>query len=812
MKNVTLQCIDEKTGQIIGDAFPFTKAECVSFSDGETLEEKINNGIGFDGDYLKLTNKPLEINGTTLYTKGNTTGDSKHSFAVGKNTKINVDNSHTEGAATFAGNYTLVEKVAITSKTANSITVKAKNEIQQSDFIFLSTGSSTQLNVTNITTEGDSTTIEFDNIELDLQQSLSHISIIREVEVEAETNPYTNPASHAEGVLTIAGGKYSHAEGNESIASGMASHAEGYTTIASGQFSHAEGNGSVAKGLNSHAEGQESKANDMCSHAEGKGTLSGGMSAHAEGYETTAIGMAAHAEGNTTTATEMGAHAEGYNTNAVAMAAHAEGQNCTASGTGSHAEGMQTNAASMATHAEGMGTVASANCAHAEGQSTQAIGMFSHAEGNESIAEGFCSHAAGQESKATKNFCYAQGYKAEATGFSSHAEGYETKATGMYAHAESNSTNATGMSSHAEGQETIASGNYSHAEGYKTQARESGAHAEGSTTQATGMYAHAEGYGTLASKPSSHAEGYQTQATGMYAHAEGNTTTASGYNAHAEGQDTQALERCTHAEGCGTMACAPNAHAEGENTVASGPNSHAAGIGTLAAQNAQFVAGKYNTQDVTGSSLFIIGNGVSQAVRSNALAVQTLGNIVAQGAYSNNGSNYAEMFEWNDSNETSEDRVGYFVTFETGTNKIRKANADDAYVLGIITSDSTVIGNNYDAGWNEPYVKDTFGRIVYTTAAVIAGEEAESTVEPKAIKTPQINSNYNSSKVFIPRNEQAKWGQVGIMGKIWIRHDGTCNVGDFCKSNAEGIATKADAGTGYYVLEKKEDAIRVMFK
>lgn len=796
MKNVTLQCIDEQTGQIIGDAFPFTKAECVSFKDGETLEQKITNGIGFDGDYLHLTNKPFEINGTTLYTKGNTTGDSKHSFAVGKNTKINVDNSHTEGAATFAGNYTLVEKVAITSKTANSITVKAKNEIQQSDFIFLSTGSSTQLNVTNITTEGDSTTIEFDNIELDLQQSLSHISIIREVEVEAETNPYTNPASHAEGVLTIAGGKYSHAEGNESIASGMASHAEGYTTVASGQFSHAEGNGSVAKGLNSHAEGQESKANDMCSHAEGKGTLSGGMSAHAEGYETKAIGMAAHAEGNTTTATEMGAHAEGYNTNAVQMAAHAEGQQCTASG--------------MASHAEGTGTVAAANCAHAEGQNSRAMGQFSHAEGNGSVAEGFCSHAAGQESKAKENFCYAQGYRAEATGFSSHAEGYETKATGRYAHAESNTTKASGMSSHAEGQETIASGNYSHAEGYRTEASEASAHAEGSASSATGMYSHAEGYSTLASKSSAHAEGYQTRATGMYSHAEGNGTSASGYNAHAEGQDTQALDSCTHAEGNSTMAMAPNAHAEGQDTVASAPNSHASGLGTLASQSAQFVAGKYNAQDVTGSSLFIIGNGVSPMTRSNAFAVQNLGNIVAQGAYSNNGSNYAEMFEWADGNLSAEDRMGYFVTFEQGTNKIRKANDTDTYILGIITADSTVIGNNYDAGWNEPYVKDTFGRIVYSAAVAIVDEEVESIAEPKAIKTPQINSSYNASKVFIPRNEQDKWGQVGIMGKIWIRHDGTCNVGDFCKSNADGIATKAD--TGYYVLEKNDVAIRVMFK
>ena len=47
--------------------------------------------------------------------------------------------------------------------------------------------------------------------------------------------------SHAEGNQTTASGQYSHAEGNYTKASGNGSHAEGYLTTASGDFSHAQG-------------------------------------------------------------------------------------------------------------------------------------------------------------------------------------------------------------------------------------------------------------------------------------------------------------------------------------------------------------------------------------------------------------------------------------------------------------------------------------------------------------------------------------------------------------------------------------------
>jgi hypothetical protein len=90
------------------------------------------------------------------------------------------------------------------------------------------------------------------------------------------------------GLVTVSGGFYSHAEGN--------------STIASGNFSHAEGNSTIASGGYSHAEGEESESVGFYSHAEGRSTIASGSYSHAEGYLTVAFGTGSHASGNGTIA------------------------------------------------------------------------------------------------------------------------------------------------------------------------------------------------------------------------------------------------------------------------------------------------------------------------------------------------------------------------------------------------------------------------------------------------------------------------------------------------------------------------------
>lgn len=109
-------------------------------------------------------------------------------------------------------------------------------------------------------------------------------------------------------------GKFSHAEGNSTKASGVGSHAEGAGTEATGDYSHAEGNNSIASGSRSHAEGLSTQAEGMHSHAEGYLTRAVGDSSHAEGVSTYAEGSYSHAEGYHTSAKGKSSHASGYYT------------------------------------------------------------------------------------------------------------------------------------------------------------------------------------------------------------------------------------------------------------------------------------------------------------------------------------------------------------------------------------------------------------------------------------------------------------------------------------------------------------------
>ena len=224
-----------------------------------------------------------------------------------------------------------------------------------------------------------------------------------------------------------------------------------------------------------------------------------------------------------------------------------------------------------------------------------------------------------------------EGYETTASGNNSHAEGNTTTASGNNSHAEGYNTTASKSCSHAEGRETTASGNQSHAEGYNTTANTFQSHAEGNTTTASGENSHAEGRETTASGHQSHAEGYKTVASSYQSHAEGNTTTASGENSHAEGVGSKAENKYSHAEGCYTVASGQSSHAEGEYTKALGNYSHAEGSNTIATGLYTHVQGTWNiAPDAASNSRIkfahIVGNGVSDGMRSNAHTLDWSGN------------------------------------------------------------------------------------------------------------------------------------------------------------------------------------------
>lgn len=208
------------------------------------------------------------------------------------------------------------------------------------------------------------------------------------------------------------------------------------------------------------------------------------------------------------------------------------------------------------------------------------------------------------------------------------------------------------------------------------------------------------------------------------------------------------------------------------------------------------VLGKYNKtlSGNWGDSIpLVVGWGTNENSRRNLLILQngdngsstnTSGGLMLYGPLKAGASwinDFSEYFEWFDGNPNSEDRVGYMV--QLNENKIELADSFEK-CIGIISATSSFIGNTCSLEWHGKYLKDDFGRTIYEE---INGEQ-----------TPKINPEYDDTLEYISRENRKEWGNVGLLGQILTRQDGTLSVGDLagCKN---GIATKSDVG--YRVLK-----------
>lgn len=205
-------------------------------------------------------------------------------------------------------------------------------------------------------------------------------------------------AAHAEGNATQANGEASHAEGNNTNANGIASHAEGKTTRANGQYSHTEGNATQANGQSSHAEGYGTLTGEYAqySHVEGEKNSVVGPSSHVEGKNNRSNGEVSHVEGENNV---LGNGAPDKNTSHV----HIEGtDNVIYNSKQTHIEGVNNqsnvydglatnkNAISSGLHIEGVNNnIYGSNYVHVEGgeitvgdhKQTKSFDLYTHAEG-----------------------------------------------------------------------------------------------------------------------------------------------------------------------------------------------------------------------------------------------------------------------------------------------------------------------------------------------------------------------------------------------------------------------------------------------
>lgn len=337
------------------------------------------------------------------------------------------------------------------------------------------------------------------------------------------------------------------------------------------------------------------------------------------------------------------------------------------------------------------------------------------------------------------------------------------------------------------------------------------------------------GYDVEASNYESHAEGDLTKASGIASHAEGNETLASGYVSHSEGNLTKANGGASHAEGGQTEANGDYSHSEGNFTKANAECSHAEGCSIEADNFSSHACGKYNVSMEAGGNFsntigtaFVIGNGTPSA-KSNAFSVMFNGITKAASTITaSTTADYAEFFEWNDSNPNNEDRVGKFVTLVG--DKIAIAMSNEDYILGIVSGAPFVLGNGDCDVWNGMYVRDEFNRLVYESAPKMEIDEETGTMrevfdgDGNLIyegTRQKLNPNYDPTQKYVSRFDRAEWSPIGMLGVLSVIQDGTCEVNGYCCCNKDGIATACDknAENAYRVIKKiSNQVVRVVFR
>ena len=192
-----------------------------------------------------------------------------------------------------------------------------------------------------------------------------------------------------------------------------------------------------------------------------------------------------------------------------------------------------------------------------------------------------------------------------------------------------------------------------------------------------------------------------------------------------------------------------------------------------------------------------------------------------------------------DENPNNEDRVGLLVALDG--EKIRLANSNDE-VLGVISGTVAVLGDNYECEWNGKYLTDDFGRVIYDMVEEfidvekvtykdvekeIVDEETNETrteivteeivtIEKKSIgffKHPRINPNYDPTQEYINRADRPEWSAVGMLGKLYVRDDGTCIPNFYATVGENGVATSSLEKTNMRVLSRvNENVVRVLLK
>lgn len=494
-------------------------------------------------------------------------------------------------------------------------------------------------------------------------------------------------------------------------------------------------------------------------------------------------------------------------------AGYAVGGNNTVSGAGSIAMGRDNTSSASNTQSFGYNNTSSGSYTTTIGASNQATYERATAVGNGNTSTYTYASTFGTSNAASGTHSTAIGSTNDSTGSYSTCVGYNNDATNSYATAVGSSNKCQYSYGAVVGYSNTTNNSYGYALGYSNTVAGTGAVALGySNSISSGDYTSAIGYSHSVTGANNFVGGYDHTVYGSNnvvlgaSHLLGYSTS---YEAHyctllGRGHKYNSSNATTTTEGTGRPAYI---------TVVG----RFADFNKARAQNAtsDSVPTPSNTAGSGGPYLFVVGNGTSTSNYSTAMVVGVSGNIAIKGSLYENSGDYAECFEWSDGNPEWEDRRGRFVTFDHDET-IRFANENDDYVLGIVSANPCIVGDSQYEDWKGRYKKDIYGQIQYEDYEIPAeyNEETGEMIAPATIVPKPIDAeDYDPEKEYIPRLERSEWTIIGMLGKLILDDDGTCEVNGYARPGKDGIATKGTRENGYRVVERiDENHIKVLFK
>ena len=98
------------------------------------------------------------------------------------------------------------------------------------------------------------------------------------------------------------------------------------------------------------------------------------------------------------------------------------------------------------------------------------------------------------------------------------------------------------------------------------------------------------------------------------------------------------------------------------------------------------------------------------------------------------------------------------------------------------------------------FLRDIFGRPILELKDIpLNTPEGETTVQRYMMK---LNPDYDHNQAYVPRTKRSEWGCVGLMGKLVVIDDGTCQVNGWAAVAEGGIATASAERTKFRVMER----------